>query len=844
MSTIEFPTVDSPPTDAATDTAAKIEQEPRASAGNETRRLQTTEEHPSVPDDVEADPPIEPETAEAGQNNSSAEASTGLVVPEEEPAAVPPAAIPLCPFCGTPAPDGLPVCATCGQPGTPLAEGSLLRGRYRIGNPLAVSNTGAVYQARDEKHKRDVAIKELLAPPGSTAAGRAALVERFRREIKRLAGLKHPSLPAILDRFEAQGRLYVVMPLLPERSLYVELTQRGRGWSEQEVRVWGLRLLELLEYLESRRPAVVHGEILPEHIVLKEDGIPCLLSYGLAPRLGLRPYVTLPGQVAEQPEPKPAKSRTWLKRRNNPASDASTTPAAASAPDPTPADDLYAVGATMHAMLTARDVFAGADQGGIPFPPVRSFAPRVSIGMAEAVGDAVAEDPRRRFLSAGAMRAHLLQQGAAPPAASEAPPASSPSRFPIVLLIVTLILIAIGVAIFAHNNAGTTNPDVAAKGEQEVNPVVLAVPVPTAAHTVAFSDTFIHTNNFWPTSGANVYRRGNVLWLTNPGGTIPVKATRAGYATGREGFTLSATIRLAQGPVGAAYGLVAADRGTSSANNVSLLLRDTGQWALLRYKAGVATPLVSWRGNAAIRAGHNTPNHLLLTLSHNAYTVTINGRKVAGPIPAGGATKGRVGLVAWPDAVIACDELAVDATPPGKAMEEDFLDNARNWSSAPGGLPFFHGDMLRLRTTDKQAWQTASSLRAGAPAGASAFTVDTTLHVAGGAGGVIFAQEKNGDRLAAVVGSAGTVSVVRLGKGATRTLAGPVGGSLGRTGYGLNLFHLVIDDTNGTFHAQIGVNGATVLRYAVPAKGLTPVVALTAVGPKASVDFSILRVAR
>ncbi|MGH2345394.1 MAG: protein kinase domain-containing protein, partial [Chloroflexota bacterium] len=697
MSTIEFPTVDSPPTDSAADTSPEREQESSAGSNQETRRLNSAEDQatseratPTTADDT----PTAPSVDEADHDGSPDAAGAGAHVSEEESAGIRPEPIPLCPFCGTPSPEELPVCATCGQPGMPLTEGSLLRGRYRIGSPLALSNTGAVYQARDEKHKRDVALKELLAPPGSTAAGRAALVERFRRELKRLAGLKHPSLPEILDRFEAQGRLYVVMPLLPARSLQVELTERGHGWAEQEVRLWGVRLLELLEYLESRRPAAVHGEILPEHIVLKEDGTPCLLSYGLAPRLGLRPYVVLPGQVAEQPEPQPAKSRKERKRANETPNDSSAAAKAlAPAPAPTSADDLYAVGATMHELLTARDVFAGADYGGVPFPPVRSLAPRISVGMAEAVGEAVAEDPRRRFLSAGAMRAHLLQQGSVPPPTSAAPAAASRSRFPLVLLLVTLILIAIGVAIFAHNNADTTSPDVAVEGEHEVNPVVLAVPVPTAAHTARFSDTFIHTNNFWPSSGANAYLRGNILWLANPGGTAPVEVTRAGYATGREGFALGATIRLSQGPIGAAYGVVAADRGTGSADNVSLLMRATGQWALLRYKAGVATPLVSWRGNAAIRTGHNTPNHILLTLSHGAYTVTINGRKVAGPIPAGGATKGRVGLVAWPDAVVACDELAVDAAPPGPAVEEDFLDNTRNWSSAPGGLPFFHGDM-------------------------------------------------------------------------------------------------------------------------------------------------------
>ncbi len=224
--------------------------------------------------------------------------------------------------------------------------------------------------------------------------------------------------------------------------------------------------------------------------------------------------------------------------------------------------------------------------------------------------------------------------------------------------------------------------------------------------------------------------------------------------------------------------------------------------------------------------------------------MTINGRKVGGPIAAGADTMGRVGLVAWPGAVIACDELAVAASPPAPGMEEDFLDNSRDWSASPGGLPFFHGALLRLRTTATQKWQIASSTEAGAPAGAAAFTADTTLHATSGKGGLVFAQDKQGNSLAVIVGNKGNVSVVKLGPKTTHTLAGPIAGSQVRTGYGLNLLHLVLRDANGTLHAQVVVNGETVLRYATPAKNLTPTVALTTVGENASVDFSSLRVAR
>ena len=134
-----------------------------------------------------------------------------------------------CPFCGAPVSSEQAYCELCGQPGTPLQEGTLLNGSYRIASAMSASSTGAVYKAVDERHKRSVAIKELLAPPGGTIADRNALRERFMREAKGLEHLKHPCLPEIYTAFSAGGRHYIVMELLPGRNLETMLVDRGKG---------------------------------------------------------------------------------------------------------------------------------------------------------------------------------------------------------------------------------------------------------------------------------------------------------------------------------------------------------------------------------------------------------------------------------------------------------------------------------------------------------------------------------------------------------------------------------------------------------------------------------------
>src|SRR5690349_18157688 len=171
----------------------------------------------------------------------------------------------LCPFCKAPTAPGRAFCSTCGQPGALLSDGSILKGQYQIAGLIASSATGAVYRARHQRRKRDVAIKELLPPVGASVADRQKLASRFSQEARGLAHLKHPCLPEVLESFVQEGRFYLVMPLLPGRDVQAQLTERQRGFPERQVRDWALRLLDLLDYLQNRHPQFVHGEITPAH---------------------------------------------------------------------------------------------------------------------------------------------------------------------------------------------------------------------------------------------------------------------------------------------------------------------------------------------------------------------------------------------------------------------------------------------------------------------------------------------------------------------------------------------------------------------------------------------------
>jgi serine/threonine protein kinase len=764
-----------------------------------------------------------------------------------------------CPFCGAPVSSEQAYCELCGQPGTPLQEGTLLNGSYRIASAMSASSTGALYKAVDERHKRSVAIKELLAPPGGTIADRNALRERFMREAKGLEHLKHPCLPEIYAAFSAGGRHYIVMELLPGRNLETMLVDRGKGYSENQVRNWTSALVGLLEYLEERNPPFVHGEIQPSHVMTRDDGTLCVIGCGLAPRLGLRNYLELPGQPSMRaPAAPPAKEAK--RRKSGRLSLVSVR------------DDIYGVGATLHAALTGRDALAGVDEPDRPFPPVREWAPRASVGMAEFINRAVSPDPALSFPSAIAMRAALapLLSTTAQLSTPAAPPESPMGTrwWPVfaIGLVVVVAIVAL-VYIFLTSSSNTAKEAlVTATPRTRNTPVATAIPtVAPPAQTTPFADTFIPATKAWSNSRM-VYRLGGDLWLDNTKGATVLRAVRKSYTTGKSGFTLSGVVRLAKGPSTAGYGIVAANQAGPSGGNVALLLRGTGAWALQRTVAGHKSMLIDWHQSAAIRLGHNTVNELQLSLAPGqgqkpgTFSVAINGQPTFVTAQAwSSAPIGGVGVVADPSAEVVCDGLSVNASSSKKPIVNDyFLDNGLGWTG--GAAPLVANDLMVLHPAKNDAWATASIPQYATLTGTKAFSEDVMLGLSGKTsgppmGGLVFARATSTTtvqgrkvttttELAAVVDSIGRVTVVELTPGHSKAVIGPLGSKSVRRGYGLNLVHVGVTMGSKGLQARISINGSKPLLYTGTTRGLKPATGIAAVGKGAIVTAAEYRLFR
>ncbi|HET9253032.1 MAG TPA: serine/threonine-protein kinase, partial [Candidatus Eisenbacteria bacterium] len=155
-----------------------------------------------------------------------------------------------------------------------------LASTYDVQRELARGGMGQVFEARDLKHGRSVAIK-VLDPEVAQAIGPA----RFRAEIETAARLVHPHIVPLFDSGEAAGLLYFVMPLLAGESLRRRLERERQLPIEDAVRI-ACEAGDALRYAHDQ--GLVHRDVKPENIVLS-DGHALVLDFGIARGSGAAP---------------------------------------------------------------------------------------------------------------------------------------------------------------------------------------------------------------------------------------------------------------------------------------------------------------------------------------------------------------------------------------------------------------------------------------------------------------------------------------------------------------------------------------------------------------------------
>ncbi len=267
------------------------------------------------------------------------------------------------------------------------ADERVLGGRYRLLSKIADGGMATVYVAVDERLGRRVAVK-VLRPDLARDEG---FVARFHREAQLAAGLSHPNIVAVHDFHDSTGlpddELYLVMELVEGQTLRQQLVDHGAMTVRQAVRTI-TAILAALD--EAHRADLVHRDVKPENVLVRDDGTIKVTDFGLARAVtsSTRTSTTgiLMGTVSylapEQVDGDRADARS----------------------------DVYAAGLVLYELLTGQRAFQGDNPVHVMYQHVHGDVPlasdRVStvpLELDQAIGHATARDPDDRPETAGAL---------------------------------------------------------------------------------------------------------------------------------------------------------------------------------------------------------------------------------------------------------------------------------------------------------------------------------------------------------------------------------------------------------------------------------------------------------
>jgi serine/threonine protein kinase len=175
---------------------------------------------------------------------------------------------------------------------TPLTLNTLLL-HYRIEQVLGIGGFGVTYLARDEQLGKLFAIKEYFPADfaardkGKTVRAKADSVdnflwgkERFLEEARVLARFQHPNIVGISRIFDANGTAYIVQEYQSGRSFKEWVSELESPPSQVELDLLVSPILSALEVIH--RNDVLHRDIAPDNIYIRDDGSPVLLDFGSA----------------------------------------------------------------------------------------------------------------------------------------------------------------------------------------------------------------------------------------------------------------------------------------------------------------------------------------------------------------------------------------------------------------------------------------------------------------------------------------------------------------------------------------------------------------------------------
>ncbi len=291
-----------------------------------------------------------------------------------------------CPKCGKDNAENSKFCRSCGNSLiSEVPEGDtkyLYHKRYKVIKPLRIGGMSTIYLAEDLNFDGLVCVIKEMSDVFKDPEEREYAIQKFKEEAFILAKLRHPNIPVVSNHFIEEGKYNIVMDYIDGINLEDLLMDSVvKGLAEEDVIEWAIQICEILEYLHAQTPPIIHRDIKPSNFIKREDGKIIIIDFGIARIFEPKKMGTLigtPGYIS------PEQYAGQIDIRS----------------------DIFALGATIHQLLTGKDPGQGVP---FDFPPVCSMRPDVSKGIEEIVNKSLQQEMDKRYRSTTEMKQALMR---------------------------------------------------------------------------------------------------------------------------------------------------------------------------------------------------------------------------------------------------------------------------------------------------------------------------------------------------------------------------------------------------------------------------------------------------
>lgn len=258
----------------------------------------------------------------------------------------------------------------------PLNPGQRLQNNnLKVVRQLALGGWSAIYLVQEANTKLKV-LKESVIPPGTTEFLREKAQSMFLREAQLLLKLNHPQIVRVYEHFVEDNRHYLLLDYVSGQTVKQAVRLQG-PYHQLDVIDYAKQLAEILIYLHSQNPAVLHRDLTPDNLIINSEGQLTLIDFGAANEmLGTATGTMVGKQSYIAPEQFQGHA--------------------------TEQSDLYALGATMYFMLSGQEAVPMTQAS-----PTKAVA-AVSLALNKLVEDLTAQDPAGRPASAHELKERLL----------------------------------------------------------------------------------------------------------------------------------------------------------------------------------------------------------------------------------------------------------------------------------------------------------------------------------------------------------------------------------------------------------------------------------------------------